>query len=364
MYCPECGAKNRDAAYYCMSCGKEIPVESAGLLTVESKALPRTKMKKSGLETGTLLEDRYRIVTQLGSGGMGKLYLADDTRMNFPVVIKQMSHSYQTDEKLGYLEKRFLSEAQLLFRLKHRSLPRVVDYFNKERSSYIIMEYVAGENLSQFTAGKENARLGVDECFLLMQKTLDILIYLHNQTPPVIHRDIKPGNLMLDSDGEVMLVDFGLARPLPKGKQATARVGTYGFASPEHQTGKVSTSSDLYSFGATFHTLLSGENPKERLPFTFPPLSQYRDDIPSDLQLIFDRLLEFKAANRYQKAEDVQKDLQNIKEEFAEISTSLLKSGNSGKIPGKAKDEPSTVVGDDKGWADEETVIEGNGQGI
>lgn len=358
MYCPECGANNRDAASFCMKCGKEIHMESSGSPAKSAEAAGNI----SAPEPGSLLEGRYRIVTRLGSGGMGRLYLADDTRMNFPVVIKQMNHSYQTEEKLGYLEKRFLSEAQLLFRLKHRSLPRVVDYFNKEHSSYIIMEYVAGENLSQFVANKENGRLGVDECFLLMRKTLDILIYLHNQTPPIIHRDIKPGNLMLDSDGEVMLVDFGLARHLPKGKQATARVGTYGFASPEHQTGKVSTASDLYSFGATFHALLSGENPKARLPFTFPPLSQYRDDIPPELQLIFDRLLEFKMANRYQKAEDVQKDLLNIKGEFAEIPDTLLKPEKPGKKSGrgdKSKDEPSTVIGDDKGWADEETVIEG-----
>ncbi len=359
MFCPECGANNRDAASFCMKCGRKIPKESLGSITVDSGNSSEGKMEKTALEPGILLEGRYRIVARLGSGGMGKLFLADDTRMNFPVVIKQMSHSYQTDEKISYLEKRFLSEAQLLFRLKHRSLPRVVDYFNKEHSSYIIMEYVAGENLSQFAANKENNRLSVDECFLLMQKTLDILIYLHNQSPPVIHRDIKPGNLMLDSKGEVFLVDFGLARFLPEGKQATARVGTYGFASPEHQTGKVSTSSDLYSLGATFHTLLSGENPKERLPFTFPPLNQYREDVSPELQSIFDRLLEFKVTNRYQKAEDVRKDLQDISDEFAEVSPSMLKPHHSEKSD-KPKDEPSTVIGDDKGWADEETVIEGS----
>jgi len=270
-----------------------------------------------------------------------------------------------TGEKLKYLEKRFLIEARLLFQLKHRSLPRVVDYFNKENASYIIMEYVKGKNFSQLLAEKPEGRLSLYESYDLILQSLDILIYLHNQNPSVIHRDIKPGNLMLNSDGEVMLVDFGLAKAIEEGKKGTARVGTYGFVSPEHQSGKFSVSSDLYSFGATFHYLLLGENPRNRLPFTFPSFEKYKCNVPKEFQEIFSRLLSLKVEDRYKKAENVKKDLMKIEKKCLENkekieSSDLLfrETSPPSKQELNKEEEPSTIVGNIPTWTEEETVVE------
>ena len=361
MFCHECGTKNRDFASFCINCGEKLYYKDR----MKKDSPPKLKSGSPELEPGFLLEGRYRIIQKLASGGMGKLFLADDTRMNFPVVIKQMIHLGITGEKLKYLEKRFLIEARLLFQLKHRSLPRVVDYFNKENASYIIMEYVKGKNFSQLLADKPGGRLSLSESYYLMLQSLDILIYLHNQSPPVIHRDIKPGNLMLNSDGGVMLVDFGLAKAIEEGKKGTARVGTYGFVSPEHQSGKFSVSSDLYSLGATFHYLLSGENPRNRLPFTFPPFEKYNCDVPKELQKIFNRLLSLKKEDRYQKAEDVKKDLMKIenkslsgKDKIENSDLLFRQTSPPSKQELNKEEEPSTVIGNTPTWTEEETVVE------
>jgi len=346
MFCPKCGSKNRDTASFCIFCGHNLS---------EEKTIVNAKMTKdSSLATpavatigaGSVLDGRYIITRQLAAGGMGKLWLADDKKMSFPVVIKEMIQASLSEKKLKYIIKRFKQEARLLFRLKHKSLPRVVDFFNWENNFYMIMEYVEGKNLSEILGEKPNGRFEVSECFILMARVLDIIIYLHNQDPPIIHRDIKPGNIMLAANGEVLLVDFGLARPLEEGKEGTARVGTHGFASPEHHTGKFHKSSDLYSFGATFHYILSGEDPRKRMPFIFPPLSDYRDDVPAGLQNITERLLKLKYRNRYQRAEEVSKDMEKIKKECLRVPHK--KNGQErGKIldeRGETDDEPVTIL--------------------
>ena len=338
MICPQCGIENKNTATFCQKCGRKL-VRSSDIFKAPTSlrvdggssggSVPVTrKQPQPGAEDRevliasdnvkssdsmlpppleTLKDGRYLILKQLGAGGMGRVFLARDTTMDFRVVAKEMLPFYTTREDKEYLETRFKEEAKLLFRLKHQGLPRVTDYFVEQGRSYLIMEYVEGKDLERIAQDYPRAQVGKKEVVLWMWSVLDILRYVHSQDPPVIHRDIKPANIMLDTKGGIFLVDFGVARAL--GKNTQTSVGTPGFASMDHFTGDYSPSSDLYSLGASFHYLLSGENPQARKNFIFPPLNKYRNDIPDGLQLIISRMLAMKKEARYTNAEQVMTDL-------------------------------------------------------
>jgi serine/threonine protein kinase len=344
MLCSNCGAKNKENSLFCYSCGCDIaPTEFSGGQGAAEP--PKARLRKGG---PTLNRGRYEIIKEIASGGMGKIYLADDYKTNTLVVVKQMLPVAETDEELDYLEKRFHEEGMLLYNLRHRALPQVLDLFTKGQNFYIIMEYIEGENLSQFIKRKPNNRITIEECIYFLDKVLDILQFLHSQTPSVIHRDIKPGNIMINNLGEVVLVDFGLARSFDSESVGTARVGTYGFASPEHFTGKFKLSSDLYCTGVTFHYLLSGEDPRMRIPFEFPPLSKYRNDVPEGLQQVFNKLLTNNPDDRFQRAEDVKKALENFRDDqlraFLEAPMQMEEQDKSAIAPAGKVSEASNIT--------------------
>ena len=332
MVCPFCGTKNREKASFCISCGRKLTRGGKSFqpgyetrmkpsaetvqyqkspVTVQVQKAPVT-IAPTGVSAGviSLRQGRYKIIRQLGEGGMGRVFLARDTALEYPVVAKEMLPQFVNRQQRIYMEKRFKEEAKLLFRLKHLSLPRVTDFFSENGSLYLIMEYVEGKNLEDIVRKRKDHRITMDEFFDWIRPTLGILKYLHNQEPPIIHRDIKPSNIMLNKSGQIYLVDFGVARTV--GTQTFTHVGTPGFASLEHYTGKISVSSDLYSLGATFHFLLSGDDPRNRKDFDFPDIADYRDDVPENLQLVFDRLLAMNQDDRYQDADDVLKDLEDV----------------------------------------------------
>lgn len=335
MICPQCGIENKNTSTFCQKCGRKL-VRSSDIFKAPTslrvdgassrEAAPVTKKQppidREALIASdnvhssdsmlppppeTLKDGRYLILKQLGAGGMGRVFLARDTTMDFRVVVKEMLPFYTTREDKEYLETRFKEEAKLLFRLKHQGLPRVTDYFVEQGRSYLIMEFVEGKDLEKIAQGYPKAQVPKKEAVIWMWSVLDILRYVHSQDPPIIHRDIKPANIMLDNKGGIFLVDFGVARAL--GKNTLTSVGTPGFASMDHFTGDYSASSDLYSLGASFHYLLSGENPQDRKNFLFPPLNKYRNDIPDGLQLIISRMLAMKKEARYTRADEVMTDL-------------------------------------------------------
>jgi serine/threonine protein kinase len=188
-------------------------------------------------------------------------------------------------------------------------------------------------------------QIELDEALNWMEAVLDVLKYVHNQDPPILHRDIKPPNLMLTKSGDILLVDFGIARTL----EATSytHIGTPGFASLDHYTGNFSPSSDIFSLGATFHYLLTGSNPRSRKEFDFPPISDFRDNIPPEIDKIFRKMLELKPKNRYQNAEEVIEDIEKFRRK------------NSPKE--SQEEEISGVIGEEhakKGKIDEEQTME------
>src|SRR5437899_3713087 len=181
------------------------------------------------LPVGHMLDGRYRIHEVLGQGGMGRVYLANDTRLaNRPVAAKEMILGGGIQEQKAIED--FNREASVLAKLSHPSIPQVIDYFGERGRHYLIMEYVAGGDLQgQLDKLGAGGRFPEAEVVRWARQILDVLRFLHAQNPPIIYRDLKPGNIMIDHHGRAMLVDFGIARFLPSGGRGT-QIGSFGYA--------------------------------------------------------------------------------------------------------------------------------------
>ena len=212
------------------------------------------------LPSGSLLNDRYRIDEVIARGGMGAIYRAFDVTLNIDVAVKE---NFYTGEEHS---RQFRREATILAGLRHPNLPRVTDHFIiPDQGQYLVMDYIEGEDLRGLTnrAGPmdeaEGGRVG---CAIG-----DALNYLHRRQPPVVHRDIKPGNIKVSPGGGVFLVDFGLAKISQSGKNTTtgAQALTPGYAPPEQYGQGTEPRSDIYSLGATLYAVLTGKVPEDGL---------------------------------------------------------------------------------------------------
>ncbi len=204
---------------------------------------------------------RYRFCQPLGQGGMGIIYLAEDrTAGNSPCVVKQLISKHSDPDEHEEAIRLFKREANLLRRFDH---PGIVRFFDDHTTSdgkyFLVMDYVPGKNLESIvtTYGPFNSEATVE----IAIQCCEVLEYLHEQDPPIIYRDLKPSNLMLTPDGQVVFIDFGIARSFAP-KQSATRVVTAGYSPPEQYFGKPETRSDLYALGATLGHLLTGQRPK------------------------------------------------------------------------------------------------------
>jgi serine/threonine protein kinase len=207
------------------------------------------------LERGALLHKRYRIVEILGQGGMGSVYRAVDENLGVDVAVKE--NLFTTDE----YARQFRLEAVILANLRHPNLPRVTDHFViGDQGQYLVMDYIEGEDLRQRMERMGN--ITEDDAILMGAAICDALTYLHTRKPPILHRDIKPGNVKITPDGHIFLVDFGLAKVL-HGSQATttgARAMTPGYSPPE----QYGTHNSLHCANATVKSHDDWQPPSKR----------------------------------------------------------------------------------------------------
>ncbi len=261
------------------------------------------------LEKGYLLYGRYRIDSILGRGGMGSVYKSLDENLGIPVAVKE--NLFTTEE----YARQFRREATILAGLRHSNLPRVTDHFViAGQGQYLVMDYIDGDDLrSRIEKGNlPNERLAVDWA----RQICDALNYLHNRQPPVVHRDIKPGNIRVTSEGRAVLVDFGLAR-LMEGPTTTtgAKAMTPGYSPPEqYGASRTDSRTDIYALAATMYTLLTGAMPEDGLERalgqrTLTPVRTRNPKISAGVATAIEKALEVLPENRFQLIGDFQKAL-------------------------------------------------------
>ncbi|RPJ28880.1 MAG: serine/threonine-protein kinase [Chloroflexi bacterium] len=262
------------------------------------------------LERGALLHKRYRIVEILGQGGMGSVYRAVDENLGVDVAVKE--NLFTTDE----YARQFRLEAVILANLRHANLPRVTDHFViGDQGQYLVMDYIEGEDLRQRMERVGN--ITEDEAILIGAAICDALAYLHTRKPPILHRDLKPGNVKITPDGHIFLVDFGLAKVL-HGSQATttgARAMTPGYSPPEqYGTARTDPRTDIYSLGATLYAALSGIIPEDGLARAMDntqltPLRKRNSKVSRRLAASIEKAMGIDPADRFQNAEEFARSL-------------------------------------------------------
>jgi serine/threonine-protein kinase len=261
-----------------------------------------------------MLYSRYEIVRKIGGGGMGAVYLAKDRNLgDQPRAVKEMIQSNIDESQHEKAINDFRRESMLLSSLEHQSIPTIYDYFYDDDANrfYLVMKYISG---GDFLARLRNAPAGrLDEKTVTdwACQVADVLNYLHKQNPPIIYRDLKPANLMIDGNsGRVMLIDFGIARWVQKEEKGVTAVGTMGYAPPELFSGKVEPRSDIYSLGATMFHLLTGADPQDNplLIFDFnknPRPRQIAPSISNEMEAILMRAVEYKPEGRFRSAAEM-----------------------------------------------------------
>jgi serine/threonine protein kinase len=353
--CLECGTPTVPGEAFCSMCGTKHPVdakaspvgdssaaaapqqtadeasESSELAPIESSSLggPATdevpsqvKHTQKGttgghqptvkqLDLGSVLNSRYELVRRIGGGGMGAVYLAKDRNLgDAPRAVKEMVEAHLDPALHEKAIGDFKRESLLLTSLEHPSIPTIYDYFYDEKLSrfYLVMKFISGGDLASRLRNAPGGRIDEKTVADWGMQTADVLEYLHSRPKPIIYRDLKPANLMIDGNtARIMLIDFGIARWVKQEEKGVTAVGTMGYAPPELFGGRVEPRSDVYSLGATMFHLLTGSDPQDNplLIFDFaknPRPRQIAPSISSEMEQILMRAVEYKPEDRFASA--------------------------------------------------------------
>jgi eukaryotic-like serine/threonine-protein kinase len=319
------------------------------------------KPKKSAgvqLEPGTLLNDRYSIVRRVGGGGMGSVYQARDKRLADRLcAVKEMIELFADTSQRAKAVEDFMRESNVLAQLEHPSIPTIYDYFKEGEKYYLVMRWIGGGDLAQ----QMQVRGGMVEEAPVTKwavQICDVLHYLHSQNPPIIYRDLKPANLMLDDKSQrVMLVDFGIARIVRPTEKGVTAIGTMGYAPPELFAGKVEPRSDIYSLGATMFHMLTGSDPQDNplLIFDFsknPTPRQINPAISPEMEAMLIKSVAHSPDQRHGSALDFMRELQDhltrlnslpaVDEKKRDSKNEAIVNGRDSQgISGKAKSSSS-----------------------
>jgi eukaryotic-like serine/threonine-protein kinase len=265
------------------------------------------------LQAGVTLAKRYAIQEVIGVGGMGSVYRARD--MHFPsvtklVAVKEMINSAPDPLVRENIVQNFEREANLLATLQHPSIPRISDYFTVESRSYLVLEFIHGKDMEAII-NETSGFLPESQVLSWAIELCDVLDYLHKHKPdPIIFRDMKPSNVMINHNGDVILVDFGIAKTFQSGIRGTM-IGTEGYSPPEQYRGEATPSADIYAMGATIHHALTRRDPRLEPPFSFSerPIRRINSAVSPDLETVVNMALEYNTESRFRTAAEMKQAL-------------------------------------------------------
>src|SRR5688572_24811479 len=271
----------------------------------------------SSLSPDSLLQDRYRIVKQMGRGGMGAVYEAVDERLGITVALKEVLSAEPS------MRKQFEQEARLLASMQHPALPRVSDHFVEGNRAFLVMQFISGIDLARIIT-KQSGPFPRDQVIAWADQLLDALIYLHSRDRQVIHRDIKPHNLKLTATGQIALLDFGLAKSQPSDPSVTSSQAFFGYTRhyaplEQIQDQRTDPRSDIYALVATLYHLLTGIKPPDAMvratailnsePDPLKPANEIHESVGPDIAAILDKAMAQKPEDRYRTANEFREAL-------------------------------------------------------
>jgi len=312
IHCPKCQFDNTSDSKFCKKCGTQLP-------SIEDIDVTATiEAPKEKLTTGSTFAGRYQIIEELGKGGMGKVYKVLDTKIKEKIALKLIKPEIAKDKKTI---ERFSNELRLARKIRHKNICQMFDLGEEQGTHFITMEFVPGQDLKGLI--RQSGQLAIGTTINIAKQICNGLTEAHKSG--VIHRDLKPSNIMIDKEGNVRIMDFGIARSLEaKGITGVGvMIGTPEYMSPEQVEGKdVDQRSDIYSLGIILYEMVTGRVPFEGdTPFTIgvkhksePPRNpkEINSQIPDDLNNMILKCLGKEKKQRYQSAGEAHAELENI----------------------------------------------------
>jgi outer membrane protein assembly factor BamB/tRNA A-37 threonylcarbamoyl transferase component Bud32 len=299
---------------------------------METKRVLRdeTKLFEEGatLPKGAILQGRYEIIRTVNIGGMGIVYQARDKRFTKVArlcAVKEMINSAPDPQLRELSIKNFEREANILATLNHPAIPKIFDCFSEGSRSYLVLEFIEGQNLESLLQ-RTASFLPEEQVISWAIQICDVLSYIHSHKPsPIVFRDMKPSNIMLNNQDRIVLIDFGIAKVFQTGQKGTM-IGTEGYSPPEQYKGITDRRGDIYALGATMHHLLTKRDPRLEPPFTFHeyPPRMLNPKLSEKLETIVMKALQYEIEDRYSSAEEMKLALQTI----------LMTRGDSSVTPG------------------------------
>ena len=345
MQCNFCGQINDSQSRFCGGCGQPLSLMQESIqtttenpfnTTVNSKGpsirkpSPDGKLDSQGSTLmvhpdGTIVNNRYSLY-YLTAGGMGAVYLAKDINSGEMYIIKEAVSSNKEDQLKLIIS--LTQERETLIRIKHPGIVKAYDFFIDGGACYLVIEYVDGSVLEHLIQKTMPEFLDEETVVKWAVEIADALDYLHNQDPPIIYRDLKPDNIMVNKDNNIKVIDFGATRVYKEGHERDTRaIGTAGFAAPEqYGSSQTDCRSDIYSLGATMHYLLTNRYPGD-MPFVFPLVRSINPAVSDRIDLIIQKAVQPDMKHRFSSALEMKKSLLGEDGERCPICSSINRKG-------------------------------------
>lgn len=271
------------------------------------------------LSRGDILDGKYEVIKILGKGGMGTVYLCKNIRLENLWAIKEVKKDFKKNREI-------LSEPNILKKLRHSGIPRIVDIFCEKNNFYMVQDYIEGQTLKEYV--KEKNFIEAENICKIISRICDIIAYLHNLNPPIIYRDLKPSNIIITPKEKVFLIDFGISKMHKvHDNNDTIYMGSKGYAAPEqYGFGQSCRQTDIYGIGMVMYFMATGKVSSTGLE----PLmdNNYDNNLDCDLKKIIQKCVQIHIENRYDSIEELNNEIMQLLEKDKYEKTVVLSSSN------------------------------------